>query len=108
MLYELRRYEAFGHNKAALYQRFGNHTAPLFERHGFRQVGYFDTIIGDGPELTYLLAWEDLAERQSSWDSFNGDPEWQEVRKATTEEHGLLVARTHSSILRPLPFSKLQ
>ena len=24
------------------------------------------------------------------------------------EEHGLLVARTHSSILRPLPFSALR
>ncbi|HVW41155.1 MAG TPA: NIPSNAP family protein [Amycolatopsis sp.] len=108
MLYEMRRYEAFGHNKAALYDRFAEHTSRIFDRHGFRQVGYFETIIGDGPDLTYLLGWDDLAQRQSAWDSFHADPEWREVSARTTREHGLLVAKTHSSILRPLPFSPLQ
>ena len=74
MLYELRRYEAFGHNQAALHARFADHTTRIFGRLGFRPVGYFE----------------------------------REVRHRTTEEHGLLVARTHSSILRPLPFSELQ
>jgi NIPSNAP len=108
MLYELRRYEAFGHNKAALYQRFADHTTRIFDRHGFRQVGYFDTVIGDAPELVYLLGWESLDDRQDAWESFHADAEWNEVRRRTTEEHGLLVARTHSSILKPLPFSPLQ
>jgi hypothetical protein len=108
MLYELRRYEAFGHNKVALYDRFAEHTSRIFDRHGFRQVGYFETIIGDGPDLTYLLGWDDLAQRQSAWDSFHADAEWRDVSASTTREHGLLVAKTHSSILRPLPFSPLQ
>ena len=71
-------------------------------------MGYFETVIGDGPELTYLLGWESLNERQEAWERFHADPEWREVRHRTTEERGLLVARTHSSILRPLPFSELQ
>lgn len=108
MLYEMRRYEAFGHNKAALYDRFEHHTTHLFERHGFRQVAYFDTVIGDGPELTYLLAWEGLDERQRAWEAFDADQEWQDARRSYTAEHGLLVAKTHSSILRPLRFSPLQ
>jgi hypothetical protein len=108
MLYELRRYEAFGHNQAALHARFADHTTHIFGRLGFRQVGYFETVIGDGPELTYLLGWESLNERQEAWERFHADPEWREVRGRTTEEHGLLVARTHSSILRPLPFSGLR
>jgi hypothetical protein len=108
MLYEIRRYEAFGHNKAALYDRFAEHTTVLFDRHGFRQVGYFDTVIGDAPELTYMLAWEGLDERQRAWESFDGDPDWAEVRRTSTAEHGLLVARVHSSIVKPLPFSALQ
>ena len=74
---------------------------------GFSQAGYFETVIGDGPELTYLLRWNSFNERQEAWDRFHADPEWQEVRRTTTEAHGLLVARTHSSILRPLPFSEL-
>jgi len=105
MLYELRRYEAFGHNQAALHARFADHTTHIFARLGFSQAGYFETVIGDGPDLTYLLRWSDLNERQQAWDRFHADPEWQEVRRRTTEAHGLLVGRTHSSILRPLPFS---
>ena len=108
MLYEMRRYELFGHNKSALYDRFADHTTRIFDRHGFRQTGYFETVIGDGPDLTYLLGWESLDERQRAWHEFHSDPEWAEVRKRTTAEHGLLVAKTHSSILRPLPFSELQ
>ncbi len=108
MLYELRRYELFGHNRDALHDRFADHTVPLFDRHGFRQVGYFETVIGDGPDLTYLLAWDGLDERQRAWAEFHRDPEWAAVRRRSTAEHGLLVARTHSSILRPLPFSNLR
>lgn len=108
MLYELRRYEAFGHNKSALYQRFADHTTRIFDRHGFQQVGYFETVIGDGPDLTYLLGWDSLDARQRAWEAFHADPEWREVRTRTTQESGLLVAKTHSSILRPLPFSELQ
>lgn len=108
MLYELRRYEAYGHNRAALHRRFADETTRLFAEHEFHQVGYFETVIGDGPDLTYLLGWDDLAHRQRSWEAFDADPRWQEVRSRTTAEHGLLVARTHSSILRPLPFSPLQ
>ncbi len=52
MLDELRRYEAFGHNQAALHARFADHTRHIFGRLGFSQVGYYETIIGDGPELT--------------------------------------------------------
>src|SRR6201995_4688993 len=108
MLYELRRYEAFGHNQAALHARFADHTTHIFERLGFRQVGYFETVIGDGPELTYLLGWESLNERQEAWERFHADPEGREVGGRPTEEPGLLVAPTHSSILRPLPFSPLR
>jgi hypothetical protein len=83
MLYELRRYEAFGHNQAALHARFADHTTRIFGRLGFRQVGYFETIIGDGPELTYLLGWKNLNERQEAWDRFHADPEWHEARRST-------------------------
>jgi hypothetical protein len=96
---------AFGHNQAALHARFADHTTHIFARLGFSQAGYLETVIGDGPDLTYLLRWNELDERQQAWDRFHADPEWREVRRKTTETHGLLVARTHSSILRPLPFS---
>jgi len=108
LLYELRRYELFGHNKDALYERFATKTVALFERHGFRQIGYFQTVIGPGPDLIYLLGWEDLNERQSAWAAFHTDPDWIATRADSTIEHGLLVANTTSQILKPLAFSQLQ
>jgi hypothetical protein len=105
---ELRRYELFGNNSEALYDRFAQHTTRIFARHGFDQIGYFRTVIGDGPDLIYLLRWSSLDDRQRGWTAFHADPEWKEVRRATTQAHGLLVARTSSSILEALPFSALQ
>jgi hypothetical protein len=58
--------------------------------------------------VSECLGWETPDERQAAWASFHADPEWQAVRARTTQESGLLVARTHSSILRPLPFSALR
>jgi len=104
----MRRYELFGHNSHELYERFANHTTRIFERLGFDQVGYFRTVIGDGPDLIYFLRWESLDQRADAWARFNADPEWQAVRAATTSDYGLLVSRTHSSILEPLAFSILK
>lgn len=108
MLYELRRYEVVAGNEEALHARFANDTTRIFERLGFNQIGYFSTVIGDGPELTYLLGWESLDQRQTAWETFYQDPEWQAARRRSSEGRGPLVAKTHSSILRPLPFSGLK
>ena len=105
---EMRRYELFGHNSHELYERFARHTCRIFERLGFDQVGYFRTVIGDGPDLIYLLRWESLDQRDAAWRRFHADPEWRAVRSSSTSDYGLLVARTHSSILEALPFSMLK
>jgi hypothetical protein len=56
MIYELRRYELFSHNKKAFHDRFQNHFLPLSEKYGFKLIGAWDTEIGDGPSFTYILA----------------------------------------------------
>jgi hypothetical protein len=50
-------------------------TLPLWEKHGLRPVGFFTTVVGESSnDLTYLLAWESMAERDAKWAAFQADP----------------------------------
>jgi hypothetical protein len=72
MIYELRIYRVMNGRMADLLTRFEHHTVPIMVRHGFLQVGFWTTIVGRSEQhLTYLLAWESLAQRQEKWDETN-------------------------------------
>jgi len=58
-------------------------------------------------ELTYILAWESLADRKRKWTAFQEDPTWHKVRD-DTERDGPIVATISSQILTPTPFSALK
>ncbi|OAL36909.1 hypothetical protein AYO20_03678 [Fonsecaea nubica] len=66
------------------------------------------TLVGpDANDLTYMLAWESLAEREQKWDAFFNDPEWIEAR-ANSEKDGAINAKVASSFLVPTKFSAIQ
>ncbi|TIL32461.1 MAG: NIPSNAP family protein [Mesorhizobium sp.] len=107
MIYELRVYRASTGNLPALLKRFETITLNLWEKHGIRQVGFFTTLVGtSNNELTYLIAWESLAEREQRWTAFQSDPDWISAR-AETDRNGQLTANITNQILQPTVFSKL-
>jgi hypothetical protein len=107
MIYELRVYETVPGRLPALHRRFRTNTLRIFERLGIRSVAYWEDYIGISNRLTYILAWESLGHRQSAWDAFQTDPEWQAVR-AKSEEDGPIVSRVIATILKPTDYSPLQ
>lgn len=107
MIYELRRYELQQHNKKAFYERFEKQLMPILPKYGFNLVGAWDTVIGDVPETTYILAWPDLNTMQQAWAGLNSDEDWARIKKETFEQHGALVLKTHSQILAPTAYSPL-
>ncbi len=108
MIYEMRIYDAVPGKLPALHARFKTGTLRLFEKHGIRSIGYWTTYVGPSTNtLTYILAWEDLADRQQRWDAFSTDPEWLKV-KAETEQAGPLTERVQNMILKPTDYSPLQ
>lgn len=108
LIYELRIYRTLPGRMPALLQRFQNHTLGLWEKHGIRQSGFWTTIIGpSNNELTYLLAWESMAERETKWAAFMADPAWIQAR-ADSEKDGQIVANVESSFLQPTAFSALR
>src|SRR3954465_13336452 len=108
MIYEMRAYRCVPGRLPALVNRFETVTLPLWEKHGIRQAGFFTTVIGESNhDLTYMLQWESLAEREKEWGAFVSDPEWVGAR-AKSEEDGQIVGNIVSQLLTPTAFSALR
>lgn len=92
----------------ALLSRFENAALPLWKKHGIRQAGFWTTLIGQSNrELTYLIEWESLDERQKKWAAFQADPEWIRQRDES-EKNGAIIENVTSQILVPAAFSSVK
>lgn len=105
MIYELRIYTCLPGRMADLQRRFEDHTLTLWQRHGIEQAGFWTTLIGNSNnDLTYMLRWNSLAERETKWTAFATDPDWVAARNAS-ETNGPLLANISSQFLTPTSFS---
>lgn len=108
MIYELRVYTCLPGRLPALLKRFETHTLRIWDRLGIRQAGFWTTMVGaSSNDLTYLLAWESLADRQQRWGAFASDPEWIAARDES-EKDGPIIANINSSFLTPTSFSSVK
>jgi hypothetical protein len=109
-IFELRTYEA--PNDKALVRKikmFTDGEADLFRRSGMLPVFFAQTIVGSRmPNLTYMLAYDDLAARDKTWRAFSADPDWQELRATPGLSDAEIVNNVSNAILRPLPFSPIR
>jgi hypothetical protein len=86
---------------------FQNHTLQIWEKHGIRQAGFWTTLVGESnQQLTYMLAWDNMAERQERWKAFLADLEWIAI-STETEKDGLLVQNISNQLLAPTAFSSV-
>ena len=104
MLYELRVYLTPPGKLEAINARFANHTIGIFKRFGIGIDGFWNDEIGRSNQLTYILNFEDMADREEKWNAFQADKEWAEVR-AETEAKGPIVAKVLNSFMALTPFS---
>lgn len=108
MIYELRVYQCVPGRLPALLSRFQNHTLRIWAKHGIQQAGFWTTLVGESnQQLTYLVAWASMGERETKWGAFMADPEWIATR-AETEKDGQIVASVSSQFLAPTAFSSVK
>ena len=108
MIYEMRVYRCLPGRLPALLKRFETVTLKLWENHGIRQAGFFTTLIGESnQELTYMLGWESLADRDKKWTAFQADPLWIDAR-AKSEADGQIIGNIVSQLLVPTAFSSVK
>ncbi len=107
MLYELRVYEIPPGRMKDINDRFANHTTRIWKRLGIKPVAFWENILGPSNILTYILAWESLADREKKWTTFTSDPEWIKIAEETSR-NGPIVLKTTNTIMRPTSYSPMQ
>ena len=102
---EMRTYYAAEGKLDALHARFRDHTCKLFAKHGIENLGYF-VPIGPNPErkLVFFIAYPSRAERDTRWNAFFNDPEWQKAYKES-EVNGKLVTKAETVYLTATDYS---
>jgi hypothetical protein len=109
-IFELRTYES-PNDKAndRKVKMFGDGEIAVFRKSGMLPVFFAQTIVGRNmPNLTYMLAYDDLAARDKTWRAFSADPEWQKLRATPGLSDAEIVNNITNAILRPLPFSPIR
>ena len=107
MIYELRIYEAVPGKLPALNERFAKITMGYFQKYGLKVVGFWTDEVGVNNRLTYILAFDDMAQREKAWAAFRADPDRTKAF-AETEKEGPLVIRITNTIMRPTTYSPMQ
>jgi hypothetical protein len=106
MIHELRVYTCLPGQMPRLINRFQGLTLPIWARLGIRHAGFWTTVLGPSQnDLTYMLEWDSLAEREAKWAVFQRDPEWV-AGKAASEEAGPILQNVAASILQPVVFTR--
>ncbi|MBV8728383.1 MAG: NIPSNAP family protein [Acidobacteriia bacterium] len=92
-----------------VHERFAGPEIRIFHRSGIHPILYADTIAGpDMDNLTYIIPFASLAEREKAWETFNADPEWVKARAESIERGGQIVDYQNISLWRAAPFSPIQ
>lgn len=109
-IFELRTYES--NNGSTLRRKikmFDDEEISIFRRCGILPVFFGETIVGTHmPNLTYMVAYDDLAARDKAWRTFGADPGWQKLRAQPGLADAEIVSNVSNAILRPLPFSDIR
>jgi len=109
-VFEIRTYESPTETGLARkIDMFGRGEFDIFRRLHMLPVFAGETIVGTHlPNLTYMLAFDDLAAREKCWAGFQADPEWQKLRTTGGIPDAELVSNITNTIVRALPFSPVR
>ena len=108
-LFELRTYESpTDQDHVRKIEMFHSGEFDVFQKAGFWQVFYGDTLIGPRlPNLTYMLGFPNLAERDKMWAAFVSAPEWKKLTSSPRFSFEDLVSSITNVILSPTPYSQI-
>jgi hypothetical protein len=109
-VFELRVYHSPTQRQlAALNDRFAGPEIKIFHRSGIHPVFYSTTLFGDDmPNLTYLIPFPSLADREKAWAAFGADPEWVKVRAESIAKYGQISSVQNMSLFRATAYSPIQ
>jgi NIPSNAP len=108
-LLELRRYESHSERASATkIDVFNRAEIAIFARHGMHAVFYGRALVGSRlPNLTYLLAFDDMRDRDTRWGEFGADPEFRALISKPEFADAAIVSSISNMFLRPTAYSQI-
>ena len=89
-------------------EMFNSGEFDIFQKAGFWNVFFSDTLIGPRlPQLTYMVAFPELADIDAKWEAFGNHPDWKKLSAETRFSFEPIVSNIDSLILRPASFSQI-
>jgi hypothetical protein len=109
-IFELRTYESnTAKSLAKKAEMFDRGEVAIFRKTGLTPVFFGVTLVGGNmPNLTYMLAYDDLAAREKNWRAFLADPDWKKLLATPGYSDAEIVSNSSSALLRALPFSPIR
>ncbi len=103
MIYELRTYHILPGAMSDYSKVFGELVMPVFKKLGFKVVGVWQPVIGESDEFTYMLAFDNLADREAKFEALATEPDMVPYRQQPTR-----ISRITNKIFSPQPYSPLK
>lgn len=108
-IFQLRTYESpsYGDHVRKV-EMFHSGEFEIFLKAGFHPVFFGDRIAGERmPNLTYMLAFENMAELEAKWDVFRNDPDWKKLSSNPHFAFDQIVTNISNLYLSPLACSQI-
>lgn len=108
-VFQLRTYESPS-EKTGLkkIEMFNTAEIDIFRRTGLNPVFFGQTLAGDKmPNLTYMLVFNSMDERQANWKQFGGDPEWKQLSSMPEYADKEILCGITNLYLRPADYSQI-
>lgn len=107
-IFELRTYESHSikaaKKKIEMFNKGGE--IRIFLKADLLPVFFGETIIGPKmPNLTYMLVFDDLVDRDAKWKVFGSEPDWKKL--SSNPEYKDTVSNVTDIILRPTSYSQI-
>lgn len=105
-IYEWRTYEAY--NEDALKRKiamFNQDELAIFDKVGLHNVFFGEVLAGENtPCLSYMVSFENMAERDANWAKFGSDPDWKRI--SNDPRYANSHSRTVRRFLEPTSYSQ--
>lgn len=107
-VFELRTYQSKDEVKsAAKIEMFNIEEIKIFRDCGMTPVFFGEAVVGTGlPQLTYMLAFDDMGAREKAWQTFSSNSDWNRIRN--DPRWADTVSRIHASFWRATAYSEIK
>jgi hypothetical protein len=109
-LFEMRTYES--NSMLSLKKKikmFGDGEIDIFRKYGMAPIFFGEQIAGGRmPNLTYMVAFDNVTAREACWRGFGGSPEWKKLSSTPGLSDGEVVSNISNMLLSPLAGSQVR